>query len=230
VEVEFTREALAARLSAFYRTLPPAAPRRMALKRAFDDALSSIGLLVSSPLWLAVAVAVKLDDGGPVFYYQVRTGRGGRPFISWKFRSMVHDADARFGPRQAAAGDPRITRVGRLLRATALDELPQLWSILRGDMSFVGPRALMPEEIVVNAPGVLARLADVPGYEARHTVMPGLTGLAQVYAGRDISHRKKFRYDLLYIRRRSLGLDLRLICLSFWISLRGRWERLGQKV
>jgi rhamnosyl/mannosyltransferase len=230
VETEFTREALGARLIALYRTLPPAEPRRTAVKRAFDVALASIGLLVSSPLWLAVAAAVKLDDGGPVFYHQVRTGRGGRPFISWKFRSMVHDADARFGPRQAAAGDPRVTRVGRLLRATALDELPQLWSILRGDMSFVGPRALMPEEITADGAGRPTRLADVPGYAARHAVTPGLTGLAQVYADRDIPPRKKFRYDLLYIRRRSFGLDLRLIFLSFWVSFRGRWERRGQKV
>jgi lipopolysaccharide/colanic/teichoic acid biosynthesis glycosyltransferase len=143
---------------------------------------------------------------------------------------MVHDADARFGPRQAAAGDPRVTRVGRLLRATALDELPQLWSILRGDMSFVGPRALMPEEITADGAGRPTRLADVPGYAARHAVTPGLTGLAQVYADRDIPPRKKFRYDLLYIRRRSFGLDLRLIFLSFWVSFRGRWERRGQKV
>jgi lipopolysaccharide/colanic/teichoic acid biosynthesis glycosyltransferase len=177
-----------------------------------------------------VAVAVKLEDGGPVFYRQPRTGRGGRTFTSWKFRSMIRDADARYGPRQASAADPRVTRVGRLLRATALDELPQLLNILRGEMSFVGPRALMPEEIAVDGAGRPTRLADVPGYAARHAVTPGLTGVAQVYADRDIPHRKKFRYDLLYIRRRSFGLDLRLILLSFWISFRGRWERRGQKV
>jgi rhamnosyl/mannosyltransferase len=230
VEREFTRDVMAARMAALYRTLTPDEPPRALAKRAFDVALSSLGLLASSPLWLAVAVAVKLDDGGPVFYRQRRTGLGGRAFTSWKFRSMIRDADARFGPRQAVAGDARITRVGRLLRATALDELPQLWNILRGDMSFVGPRALMPEEIAVDGAGRTTRLADVPGYEARHAVTPGLTGVAQVYANRDIPQPKKFRYDLLYIRKRSFGLDLKLILLSFWISFRGRWERRGQKV
>jgi lipopolysaccharide/colanic/teichoic acid biosynthesis glycosyltransferase/glycosyltransferase involved in cell wall biosynthesis len=230
VEREFTRAALAARLTAFYRALPAPSPRGALAKRAFDVALSALGLLASSPIWLAVAVAVKLDDGGPVFYRQPRTGIGGRAFTGWKFRSMVADADARFGPRQAAAGDARVTRVGRWLRATALDELPQLWNILRGDMSFVGPRALMPEEIAVDGAGQRTRLADVPGYAARHAVTPGLTGVAQVYADRDIPARQKFRYDLLYIRRRSFGLDLRLIALSFWISFRGRWERRGPKV
>jgi rhamnosyl/mannosyltransferase len=227
---DFTREAMAERMTTFYRSLAPAAPRSSGLKRAFDVALATLGLVVSSPVWLAVAVAVKVEDGGPVFYRQARTGRGGRPFTSWKFRSMVHDADARFGPRQARADDPRVTRVGRLLRATALDELPQLWNILRGDMSFVGPRALMPEEIAVDSSGRPTRLADVPGYAARHAVTPGLTGVAQVYADRDIPARQKFRYDLLYIRRRSFGLDLRLVSLSFWISFRGRWERRGAKV
>src|SRR5688572_9957281 len=230
VEQEFTRAAMAARLTAFYRTLAPAGPRRSIAKRAFDVALSSLGLLASSPVWLLVAVAVKLDDGGPVFYRQPRTGIGGRAVTSWKVRSMIPHADAPFGPQQAAAGDARVTRVGRLLRATALDELPQLWNILRGDMSFVGPRALMPEEIAVDGGGRSTRLADVPGYEARHAVTPGLTGVAQVYADRDVPHRTKFRYDLLYIRRRSFALDLKLIALSFWISFRGRWERRGPKV
>ena len=230
VACDFTREAMAARMAAFYRSLSAPAPRPSRLKRAFDVALAALGLVASSPVWLAVALAVKLDDGGPVFYRQARTGRGGRPFTSWKFRSMVHDADARFGPRQARSGDPRVTRVGRLLRATALDELPQLWNILCGDMSFVGPRALMPEEIAVDGTGRPTRLADLPGYAARHAVTPGLTGVAQVYADRDIPVRQKFRYDLLYIRRRSFGLDVRLVLLSFWISFRGRWERRGQKV
>jgi rhamnosyl/mannosyltransferase len=230
VEREFTRAAMAARLAACLRSLARPAPRPSIAKRCLDVGLAAAGLLLSSPIWLAVAAAVKLDDGGPVFYRQPRTGRGGHPFISWKFRSMVADADARFGPRPAAAGDVRVTRVGRLLRATALDELPQLWNILRGDMSFVGPRPLMPEEIALDGAGRPTRLADVPGYAARHAVTPGLTGLAQVYADRDVPPRAKFRYDLLYIRRRSFALDLRLIALSFWISFRGRWERRGPKV
>jgi len=201
----------------------------LALKRAFDVGLSGLGLLASAPLWGLIALLIKLGDGGPAFYAQDRVGRGGRRFRGLKFRSMVPDADRRFGPRQAADGDARITRVGRWLRATAMDELPQLWSIFRGDMSFVGPRALMPAEIEVNGRGEAVPIDAIPGYQERHRVSPGLTGLAQIYADRDISRRHKFRYDRLYIRRRSFGLDLRLILLSFWITLRGTWERRGRK-
>ena len=198
-------------------------------KRAFDVGVALAGLVLSAPFWLLIAALIKLNDGGPVFYGQQRVGRGGVRFWSWKFRSMVPDADARFGPRQAVAADARITRVGRLLRATAMDELPQLWNILRGDMGVVGPRALMPEEIEVSGDGVSVPLEKIPGFDARHRVRPGLTGIAQIYADRDIPRRDKFRYDLLYIRRRSFGLDLRLIALSLWITLRGTWERRGAK-
>jgi lipopolysaccharide/colanic/teichoic acid biosynthesis glycosyltransferase len=123
----------------------PASP----LKRALDIGLSGIGLIGSSPFWALFAALVKLEDGGPVFYRQERAGRGGRIFSALKFRSMIPDAEAGTGPVQAAYEDPRITRVGRLLRATAMDELPQLWNIFAGDMSFVGPRALRPAEIEV---------------------------------------------------------------------------------
>jgi lipopolysaccharide/colanic/teichoic acid biosynthesis glycosyltransferase len=200
------------------------------LKRAFDVLLSGLGLLASAPLWALIALLVKLDDGGPVFYAQERVGKDGRGFTGLKFRSMVPDADLRFGPLQARDADARITRVGRWLRATAMDELPQLWSIFRGDMSFVGPRALRPEEIEVNGLGQVVPLEKIPGYEERHRVRPGLTGLAQIYADRDIPRRQKFRYDLLYVKRQSLGLDLRLVALSFWITFRGRWERRGSKL
>ena len=117
----------------------------------------------------------------------------------------------------------------RILRATALDELPQLLSILWGHMSFVGPRALRPGEIEVDGDGECVPLEAIPGYSERHAVRPGLTGLAQVYAPRDIPRLQKFRYDLLYIRRRNLWLDLRLIGLSLWISVRGRWGHRKRK-
>jgi lipopolysaccharide/colanic/teichoic acid biosynthesis glycosyltransferase len=201
-----------------------------AAKRVFDVVLAGIGLGLSCPLGVLIALLVRLEDGGPVFYTQARVGRGGVLFRGWKFRSMRPDSDARFGPRQAVERDARVTRIGRVLRATAMDELPQLWNILRGDMSFVGPRALMPEEIEVGAGGTRVPLAAISGYTARHRVRPGLTGIAQIYADRDIPRRHKFRYDLLYIRRRSLALDLRLIGLSLWITLRGAWERRGTKV
>jgi lipopolysaccharide/colanic/teichoic acid biosynthesis glycosyltransferase len=154
---------------------------------------------------------------------------GGQRFASLKFRSMIPDAEQRFGPLQSGQDDPRVTRVGRWLRATAMDELPQLWNIFRGDMSFVGPRALMPAEIEVNGHSTLVPLEAIPGYRERHLAKPGLTGLAQIYADRDVPRRQKFRYDLLYLRRQSLRLDLGLILLSFWISFRGRWEHRGQK-
>jgi len=198
-------------------------------KRTLDIVLASLGLAVSSPLWLGIALAIKWEDGSPIFYGQDRVGRGGRRFRSWKFRSMIPNSDEQFGPMQAKDGDDRITRVGRILRATALDELPQLWNIFKGDMSFVGPRALLPEEIEVNGNGELIPLEKIPGYEERHRVRPGLTGLAQIYAPRDIPRKDKFRYDLLYIKKQSFWLDLRLIALSFWITVRGKWEYRGRK-
>jgi lipopolysaccharide/colanic/teichoic acid biosynthesis glycosyltransferase len=199
------------------------------VKRALDVLLSGAGLVLSLPIWAVVAAAVKLEDGGPVFFAQERVGRGGRVFRVLKFRSMIPDAEARAGALQAAEHDPRVTRVGRWLRATAMDELPQLLSIFRGDMSFVGPRALRPGEIEVRGDGRHEALEDVPGFAERCRVPPGLTGVAQIYAPRDIPRRQKFRYDRVYIRRRSFWLDLRLIALSFWITFRGTWEVRGRK-
>jgi lipopolysaccharide/colanic/teichoic acid biosynthesis glycosyltransferase len=198
-------------------------------KRLFDLPVAGLGLLASAPLWPLVALAIKLDDGGPVFYGQRRVGKGGYRFKSWKFRSMVPNSDQHFGPLQASAGDARVTRLGRLLRATALDEVPQLWNIFKGDMSFVGPRALVPEEIEVRGDTELIPLEKIPGYEERHRVRPGLTGLAQIYADRDIPRQYKFRYDLLYIKKQSFWLDVKLIALSFWITFRGKWEHRGRK-
>jgi lipopolysaccharide/colanic/teichoic acid biosynthesis glycosyltransferase len=193
-------------------------------KRVLDVALSGTGLLLSAPLWGVLAALIKLEDRGPVFYSQERVGEGGRVFRAWKFRSMIPDAERHVGARQASANDPRVTRIGRLMRATAMDELPQLWNIFAGDMSFVGPRALRPGEIEVLGSGRVEALEDVPGYEDRCRVRPGLTGIAQIYAPRDIPRRHKFRYDRVYIARQSFGLDVRLILLSFWITFRGRWE------
>ena len=199
------------------------------IKRVFDAGLSGFGLVVSAPVWLVLAAAVKFEDGGPIFYRQERVGRGGRRFAALKFRSMRPDAEALTGPVQASAHDPRVTRVGRWMRKTAMDELPQLWNILRGDMSFVGPRALRPGEIEAEADGRLVALEDVPGFEHRVRVRPGLTGLAQIYARRDVARRHKFRYDRIYVERRSWMLDARLILLSFWISFLGTWEARGRK-
>jgi lipopolysaccharide/colanic/teichoic acid biosynthesis glycosyltransferase len=142
---------------------------------------------------------------------------------------MVVNAEDGRGAVQAQRGDPRVTRVGHYLRATAMDELPQLWNIFRGDMSFVGPRALRPGEIEADGDGVLVPMDAVPGFEERCRVRPGLTGIAQVYAARDIPRRHKFRYDRLYVTRPSVWLDLRLILVSFWITFHGTWESVGDQ-
>lgn len=200
------------------------------LKRAFDLAVSGAGLVIFAPVSLAIAIAIKLEDGGPVLFTQERVGLDGRIFRAFKFRSMVVDAEKNTGAVQAAENDPRVTRIGRVLRATAFDELPQLVNILVGDMSVVGPRPLRPGEADTTADGRHVPLTAIRGYEARHRVRPGMTGLAQVYAARDLPRPGKFRYDLLYQRRATFCLDLQLIFVSFWITLRGRWEDRGPKV
>ncbi len=199
-------------------------------KKFFDRLLAIVGLMLSAPLWMLIALAIKLHDGGPVFYSNERVGKGGRRFRSCKFRSMVSALPGKDLPLQARDGDLRITRIGRILRSTALDELPQLWNILTGEMSFVGPRALVPAEIEVNGHGETVLLEKIPNYEVRHSVRPGLTGLAQVYASRDISRRHKFRIDILYIKNQSFWLDLKLLALSLWITFRRRWESRAPKV
>ena len=193
------------------------------MKRTFDVALSAAGLIGSAPVWVLIAIAIKLHDGGPVFLGQQRVGRGARVFMAWKFRSMIPDAEQHTGPVQAVTGDPRVTPVGRWLRARALDELPQLWNIFRGDMSFVGPRPLRPAERDTTC-GESLPLTAITGYAERHQVRPGLTGLAQVYAARDATRPEKFALDCEYVRCASFGLDLALIARSIWITCRGAWE------
>jgi len=210
-------------------SLPHGRPSVPLGKRLLDVSLSGVGLVVSAPLWLAIAAAIKLEDGGPVFYTQDRVGENGRIFKVFKFRSMIVNAEAVVGALQATEGDPRVTRVGNLLRATAMDELPQLWNIFRGDMGFVGPRALRPGEIEASD-GAFIPLDQIPGYTERCRLRPGLTGVAQIYAPRDVGRRHKFRFDRVYSRHQSLWLDVRLILLSFWITFRGKWERRGRKV
>ena len=199
------------------------------LKRLFDITLSSIGLIGSAPLWLIFSIAVKLQDGGPVFYSQERVGRGGRIFRVLKFRSMIKDAEKTTGPVQAVENDPRVTKVGRILRKTAMDELPQLLNIFKGDMSFVGPRSLRPKEKEVHGNPDETAIEDIPGYYDRLKVRPGLTGMAQVYLPSDALRKEKFRYDLLYINNQSFFLDLKLIFLSFYITFRGKWETRQKK-
>jgi lipopolysaccharide/colanic/teichoic acid biosynthesis glycosyltransferase len=194
-----------------------------AVKRLFDMLLSGVGLVLAAPIGALIALAIKIDDCNSVFYGQHRLGRDGRVFAILKFRSMVPDAEKQTGAVWAKQNDPRITRVGKILRATAMDELPQLWNIFRGDMSFVGPRA--------ERPNLVDQFAQfIPGYRDRFRVRPGLTGLAQVYGQYDTPPRHKLKYDKLYIKRQSFCLDLKLILLSFLITFKGKWEHRGKKV
>ncbi len=202
----------------------------MMLKRLFDIGLSLVGLIGSFPLWVLFSIAILLEDGWPIFYLQERVGKNGRIFKTIKFRSMIKDAEKESGPVQAVENDPRVTRIGRILRATAMDELPQLLNILKGDMSFVGPRALRPKEKEVHGNPENLDIEKVPGYYERLAVRPGLTGMAQVYLPTDALRSEKFKYDLMYIKSRSFLLDLKLIFLSFWITFRGKWESREKKV
>jgi lipopolysaccharide/colanic/teichoic acid biosynthesis glycosyltransferase len=188
-------------------------------KRPFDLAILVGAHLVLAPLWLllwvAIPVIIKLQDRGPIFYGQSRVGTNGRIFQVLKFRSMVPDAD-QIGPAWNVSDDARVTAFGRLLRKTALDELPQLLSILRGDMSFVGPKPLAVAEHE-------QLVATIPGFDKRIAVRPGLTGLAQVYNGRDESERK-LELDLEYAQRMGLLLDVKLLLLSVRNTLLARWD------
>lgn len=176
------------------------------VKRAADILVSTVGLAVSLPFWPVIAAAVKLGSRGPVFYAQARVGKGQKLFSLVKFRSMVKDAE-NGDPIWAKLDDERITPVGRVLRRIHLDELPQLWNILRGDMSLIGPRPERPEFV--------ADLAGrIPHYGLRHAVKPGLTGWAQVnykYAASLESSRTKLEYDLYYIARWSPALDVLIV-------------------
>jgi len=199
------------------------------LKRSLDIILSGIMLVLSIPVFLPIALAIKLEDGGPVFYRQERWGRNDERFMAYKFRTMEPDSDKAHGIIPATENDPRITRVGWILRSMGLDELPQILNILVGEMSFVGPRSLAVGEIVKDNKGQKLKYENVPGFRERLQVRPGLTGLATIYIPKDAEPHRKFRYDLFYIRNQSICLDLYLIALSFWISFRGKWETRSRK-
>jgi lipopolysaccharide/colanic/teichoic acid biosynthesis glycosyltransferase len=199
------------------------------LKRPLDIVLSTFMLILSLPVSLPIVVAIKLEDNGPIFYRQERWGQGGSCFRAYKFRTMAPDSDQDSGIKQARENDPRITRIGRILRAMGLDELPQLLNIFLGEMSFVGPRSLAIGEIVKDEKGCIVKYEDMPGFRERLHVRPGLTGVATIYIPKDAPPRRKFRYDLIYIQKQSFWLDIRLIVLSFWISFRGKWETRGKK-
>ena len=180
------------------------------VRRWLSIAISLIGLVVALPLFPLIMLAIRLDSKGSVFYRQTRVGKGGRLFSVVKFRTMREDAEALNGPQWAGDHDPRVTRVGRFLRASRLDEIPQLWSVLKGEMAFVGPRPERPEFVE-------GLSKQIPYYGVRHMVRPGLTGWAQVkykYGSTVEDAREKLQYDLFYIKNVSIGLDLVIMFLT----------------
>ena len=184
----------------------------MPIKRLFDLAGATTLALAAAPVFVLVAMAVRLTSTGPVLFRQERVGRALRPFRVIKFRTMRRDAESKSGEVLAQRNDPRLTSVGGFLRRYRLDELPQLWNVLAGEMSLVGPR---PER-----PGfVQQHLARVPGYAERFAAPPGLTGLAQVNGEYHSTPENKLRYDLAYIANRSLWLDLSILVRTVRIVL-----------
>ncbi len=179
-------------------------------KRVFDFSVSLFGLLTSWPLMLLTAIVIKLREGGPVLYSQTRVGKGGEPFTLYKFRTMRCDAEAD-GMAWCQPNDPRVTPIGRFLRKSRIDELPQLWNILKGEMSVVGPRPERPEFA-----GPLANV--IPFYDERHLIKPGLTGWAQInfsYGSSIADARRKLQLDLYYVKHTSLELDLVVLLRTF---------------
>jgi sugar transferase (PEP-CTERM system associated) len=188
------------------------------LRRLVNFSVALLGLVLSLPLTPLVALAVKLSSSGPVFYRQERVGRRGQVFYCYKFRTMRQDAEADTGATWATDDDPRITRVGKFLRSSRLDEIPQLWCVLKGDMHFVGPRPERPEFVEWLS-------KEIPYYGVRHMVRPGITGWAQVqykYGNTLEDAREKLQYDLFYIKNASLGLDLLIMFQTIKIVLLGR--------
>jgi sugar transferase (PEP-CTERM system associated) len=176
----------------------------MLLRRAMSVVSSLVGLILAAPMIPLIMFVIRLDSEGPVFYTQTRVGKNGRLFKVVKFRSMRQDAEAANGPQWAVENDPRVTRVGRFLRSFRLDDIPQFWCVLRGDMALVGPRPERPEFVEWLS-------KEIPYYEVRHIVRPGLTGWAQVkykHVSTVEDAREELQYDLFYIKNASIGLDL----------------------
>ncbi|MFZ9407588.1 MAG: TIGR03013 family XrtA/PEP-CTERM system glycosyltransferase [Burkholderiaceae bacterium] len=191
------------------------------VKRVFDLLVSLALLIISLPVLVLAALAIVIESGTPIFYSQIRVGQGGKTFRITKLRSMRQDAEADGQPRWATVNDQRITRVGDLLRKTRIDELPQLWSVLKGDMSFVGPRPERPEFVKTLS-------EQIPFYDARHSLKPGVTGWAQVrywYGGSVEDSTRKLEFDLYYVKNHSFFLDLLILIETIQVVLLGKGAR-----
>ncbi len=194
---------------------------RSVIKRIFDVIVSLAILVLSSPLWIVGLLAVFFETGRPLLYKQIRTGQGNRPFTIYKMRSMRTDAEKDGKPIWAGAGDTRVTRVGKFIRKTRIDELPQLFNVLKGDMSFVGPRPERPFFVE-------KLLEDIPYYDVRHSVKPGITGWSQVrypYGASVEDAMAKLQYDLYYVKNHSLFLDLLIMMETVQVVVLGKGAR-----
>ena len=187
-------------------------------KRFIDILVSFVLLVISSPITISTAIAIKIDSKGPIFYKQERSGLNGEPFNVLKFRSMVNDAESKSGPVWSQKGDPRITKVGKFIRKVRIDELPQIWNVLKGEMSLVGPR---PER-----PYFVEQLSkEIPLYKRRLRVRPGVTGWAQVKHKYDETIedvKQKLKYDLFYIENMSIRMDLKILFRTVFVVLFGK--------
>jgi exopolysaccharide biosynthesis polyprenyl glycosylphosphotransferase len=195
-------------------------PWERVVKRLIDIVVSLIVLVTGLPLWILIAILIKIDSRGPVIYKQERVGKDGKIFTLYKFRSMYENAEALTGPTWAMKNDPRVTRVGKILRKLHLDEIPQFVNVLKGDMSLIGPR---PER-----PVFVEKLSkEIPLYRRRLKVKPGITGWAQVKYKYDESIedvKKKLQYDLFYIENMSLRMDLKIIAYTILHILSGKGQ------
>ena len=221
VTVQGTGESLAERFSRLAQEAPDR--RRVDLElRTLDIALSAFFLLVSLPLTIPIAIANLVTSGRPVFYRGERVGRGGRIFTMTKFRTLRPGAESRLGHQLGSelveATEAEVTKVGRWLRATQLDEIPQFWNVLKGDMSLVGPRPIRPRFFEE-----LAR--DIPGYWQRLVVRPGITGFAQLRLTRDMTWAEKLAHDFEYIADRGVRLYLEIVAETGWLMISGRAPR-----
>ena len=188
-----------------------------AWKRTFDILISASGIILSTPIWITCCMLIWIENPGPLLFVKNSVTRGGDNFRQYKFRTMVRGAEEGTGPVLAREKDERVLHFGKFLRKTALDELPQLINILRGEMSFVGPR---PQRTVL----VAEYLETMPEFAERHRVLPGLAGLAQVAGDYYLTPRQKLRFDRLYIQHANLGFDLKLLGLAFLITFWYRWQ------
>lgn len=187
-------------------------------KRILDIISSLLGLVIGLPIMVVIAILIKIEDRGPIFYTQERLGKNEKKFLVYKMRSMRVDAEKHGGAQWAQKDDPRVTKIGKFIRKTRIDEIPQLFNILKGDMSLIGPRPERPELTYEFD-------KEIPGFIERLSIKPGLTGLAQVNGGYDISPKDKLKWDMIYIKNRSILLDISIVLKTVGVVFTGEGAR-----